>query len=256
MERAVAAAILAILVAASFGAGYLARGIQGTTSSISTSTSNSQRTTAPTMVSTSSTVTPSVPGAASTVIDSNASTGLDLVLASNATTIKVGQKLNIDISLFNSLPSAISMPASQDWPFKGVPVALWPACYGTTPAYAVVLKGNYTLQGVESVANITVSYQCMEGAGVDHVVFQPSSSQAYLTGSGFGPSPGPYELSLNFTTGGYWDLLNNSQQLNPPIIGQQNTPPIATPFTPGVYTLAVADEWGQAGVLHVTVEDG
>jgi hypothetical protein len=30
--------------------------------------------------------------------------------------------------------------------------------------------------------------------------------------------------------------------------------PIATPFVPGVYTLAVSDEWGQAAVLHFTVK--
>ena len=30
-------------------------------------------------------------------------------------------------------------------------------------------------------------------------------------------------------------------------------PPKATPFTPGVYTVAVCDEWGSEAILHVTV---
>jgi len=182
--------------------------------------------------------------------------GVELRLADNASAFKVGQSLNITISLFTTLPATNSVPAAKDWPFKGVPVALWYPCYFDTPAYAVVLKGNYSLQELQRVANVTISFMCAEGASIDHVVFQPKSSQANLTGSGFGPIPGPYQLSLNFTTNGYWDLLNNSKQLNPPIIGQQSPtrPPIATPFVPGVYTLAVSDEWGQAAVLHFTVK--
>jgi hypothetical protein len=250
-------AVVAVLIVATFGAGYLAgNGNRGTRTITSTST---LIITSTTTVSTSSTTSPLFPGAAATAVDSNKSTGLDLVLALNSTTLKIGQKLQVDISLFNALPSAISMAASQDWPFRGVPVALWPACYSTglifdTPAYAVLFKGNHTLQGVQSAANTTITFMCMEAAGVDHVVFEPDSSQAYLTGSGFGPDPGPYQLSLNFTTNGYWDLLNNSNQVNPPVIGQQSpTPPIATPFVPGVYTIAVSDEWGQVAVLHFTV---
>lgn len=44
---------------------------------------------------------------------------------------------------------------------------------------------------------------------------------------------------------GFRNLLNNSHQLNRPIINNQNPPllPIATPFVPSVYTVAVADEW-------------
>lgn len=201
---------------------------------------------------------PSGPSTISTVV-SGTSPSLELYLADNASTLKVGQKLNVVVSLNNTLATANSVAASKNWLFGGVPVALWPTCYFDTPAYAVVLRGNYTLQGLQSAANVTFSVRCMEAVSVDHVIFQPSSSHANLTGiydvSGANQTLGPFSLSLNFTTSGFWDLVNNSRQLNPPIIGQQYPPepPIATPFTPGIYTVAVADEWGQAAVLHFTV---
>lgn len=92
------------------------------------------------------------------------------------------------------------------------------------------------------------------------LTFQPRTSIANITASSCCSSgtfqAGPDNLSLNFTTSGYWDLLNFTKQLNPPIIGPQYPPrpPVATPFVPGPYTVAVEDEWGQVALLHFTVE--
>jgi hypothetical protein len=180
--------------------------------------------------------------------------------------------LQINVSLFNTLPKVNSVPTSNDWPFQGVPVALWPPCfyaydagnavryYPTTVAQAVVLMGNYTLAGLSTAANVQFYLSCMEDWTVDHAIFQPSSSQANLTAiygiSQTNDTLGPFQLSTSFTTNGYWDLLNNSRQMNPPIINNQDPPlpPTATPFVPGVYTVAVADEWGQAVILHFVVK--
>src|SRR5580704_5511362 len=208
-------------------------------------------------------------GSASTV----GSNGLRLSASISATQIAVGQSLQIGVSLFNTLPNVNDVPTSEDWLFQGVPVALWPPCYyaydlgntvrfypnDTTVAQAVVLMGDYTLANVSTVANVRFPLSCMEDTTVDHAIFQPSSSQANLTGiySVFPSNDtlGPFQLSTSFTTNGYWDLLNNSRQMNPPIINNQTPPlpPTATPFVPGVYTVAVADEWGQAVILHFVV---
>jgi hypothetical protein len=258
MRKGTTAAIIAFLVLASLGVGYLsgnsARGAETITStSISVSTS--------TTTSISTVTVPFVLGAAAMEVDSNGSTGVDLILALNATTLKVGQSLNASVSLFNAFPSTNSIRTSNDWDFQGIPVALWPPCYLNLPGEAVVLKGNYTAQDLQSAANVTFSYRCSQGVSVNLLTFQPSSSMANLTGVNIPASDGnftlgPHHLSLSFATNGYWDLLNNSQELNEPIIGQQSppTPPIAIPFTPGVYTVAVADEWGQTAVLHFIVE--
>src|SRR5437879_5727698 len=161
MRGEVIAIVLAILVTASLGVGYLAgSSARGTQTITSTSTSIT-------------TVTvPFALGAKATAVDSSGTTGVDLVLAVNATTLKAGQSLNVQVSLFNIRPATNSVPTAKDWPFKGVPVALWYPCYFDTPAYAVVLKGNYSLQEVQRAANVTISFMCAEGASIDHVVFQ------------------------------------------------------------------------------------
>lgn len=188
-----------------------------------------------------------------------AAPGLELLLTVNATTLRVGQGLNVGVSILNALSSLNSIPASYHWAFQGVPAASWPPCYLGALVQAAVVSGNYTLQGLQSVANATIGYQCAEGGGVESFTFQPESSLANITATSccsYGTfQAGPDNLSLNFTTGGYWDLLNFSKQLNPPFIGSPYlpNPPVATPFAPGVYTVAVEDEWGQAAMLHLTV---
>ena len=88
MRRVALGIVLAILVVAIIGIGYLpgssARGTQTITS---------------TTTSTLTVTAPFVPGAKATAADSNGSTGVDLVLAVNATTLKAGQTLNVQVSL-------------------------------------------------------------------------------------------------------------------------------------------------------------
>jgi hypothetical protein len=268
MKSEVVAVALVVLIAASLGIGYLAgsgaRSTQTGASSSSASTSGVQTNStkssqSSTTMSTSS--TGQLAGNASTVY----SNGLRLSLSMNATRISAGQDLQVNVSLFNTLPKVNSVPTSNDWPFLGIPVALWPPCFYASPsstvaeAVVVVLPGYYTLANISSAANVQFGIRCMEGVDVDHVVFQPSSSQANVTGIydvvSQNDTLGPYNLMANFTTRGYWDLLNNSRQVNPPVLGDQEPPlsPTATVFVPGVYTVAVADEWGEAVILHLMV---
>jgi len=185
--------------------------------------------------------------------------GLRLTLSTNSTELVVGQSLNVTLSIDNTLGSVNSVKPSNDWLMHGVPVALWPPCYFGLPAEAAVLPGNFTAQDISSAANVTFSYLCAESVGIDHVVFQPNSDQVNLTGlydvTSTNQTLGPFNLSLSFTTRGSWDLQNLSQQLNIPILGEQYPPrpPASVPFAPGVYTVAVADEWGQVALIHVTV---
>jgi hypothetical protein len=191
------------------------------------------------------------------------SSGVQLSVSTNATQIKVGQSLQVNISLYNTLSEVNVVPTFDDWLLRGVPVALWPPCYLAYPgsdftvAEAVVVRGYYTIANISSVANVRFGILCMENVDVDHAIFQPSSSQANLTGlyGTLNQTLGPFQLSANFTTNGYWDLLNNSLLPNPPVINNQFPPlsPTATPFVRGVYTVAAADEWGQAVILHFVV---
>ena len=198
------------------------------------------------------------PGSTSSA-NSTSIDGLRLTVSSNASDLVVGQPLNVSLSIVNTLPTVNNVKPSNDWLMHAVPVALWPPCYFGLPAEAAVLQGNYDSQDIRRAANVTFSYMCMEGVNVDHVIFQPNSDQVNLMGlydvTGTNETLGPFHMSLNFTTGGYWNLQNLSSELNIPILGEQYPPrpPAYTPFTPGEYTIAVADEWGQVAILHVTV---
>lgn len=196
-----------------------------------------------------------------------ASDGLKLSTSINATELKAGQRLGVSISLLNTLPEVNSINTSANWPFNGVAVQLWPYCYGV-PARIAILQGNYSVQELPAVTNVTFQFVCSGGpAYINSAVFQPMSDQVNLTGTYCAPpgppagcangTDGPYFLSLNFTTSGYYDLGNLSQQAFEPVITQPGRSPVPSiSFTPGIYTVAVADEWGQAVVLNFTVKGG
>jgi hypothetical protein len=258
VRSAVVISVVAILVAASFGAGYLARSGQGTTSTtVSTSTVTS------TSTSTSTEVAPFVPDAA-TAVGWNGTAGIDLVLAVNATKLEVGQRLGVEVSLFNPLQSASSVPVftANDWPwghpgqdnFSGIPVIFGDPCNAYAFVRAVVLKGDYTPQELPSEANSSLAWQCAEGWVPENMTFSPESSLANVTVSG-NATLAPRIMSTSFTTDGYWDLSKFSEQLNQPLICLSCHNPIAAPFVPGEYTLAVSDQWGEVAELHLAVED-
>lgn len=198
--------------------------------------------------------------------------GLELSLSINATRLTVGQSIWANVSLYNTLPQANSIAASDDWALQGIAISFWPDCNPVNDslvgaAQAVVLQGFYTIANISRVANSTVSGgTCHEPSPVNHVIFLPSSSRVDLVSycCGLAKEPvnqtsGPYSLSTSFTTNGYWDLGANSQLLEPPEVYSNpselnsNQSPVATSFVPGTYTIAVADCWGQAVILHFEV---
>jgi len=189
-----------------------------------------------------------------------AANGLQLGLSINATRVIMGQSLRVNVSLSNALPVVNDLAVSNDWQFHGIPVALWQACYFVLPAQIAILKGNYSLEEMPSLTNASFQYTCAEGGTVNHVVFRPNSDLANLTGyycvGGCGNvTVGQFRLDLNFTTTGYWDLQSLSKALNPPAVAKTVgiAPSPSQTFVPGIYTVAVADEWGQFEILHFQV---
>jgi hypothetical protein len=207
-----------------------------------------------------------------------ASSGLRLSTFVNATDIIVGQRLNISVSVFNTLPTAnaffpqrsfeYSDPGEVgNWTFYGIPVATWPECSNRfpfswpMPIDVVVLNGNYTAQELPAMPNTTSAYTCgITSPAIPSYTFEPNSdiiNMTVLFDGGAGNRPmGLFQLSSNFTIGGYWDLASASEN-NPsicePAVLNLCAPPPSTPFAPGVYTIGVSDEWGQYDVLHFQV---
>jgi len=206
-----------------------------TTTTVTVTGPGTARTTpTPITTATNSTATRGNQAIASTT---NYTSRLGLSLTLNATHLAVGQHLEANVSLFNTLSGINSIRTSDDWLFQGIQMVLWPYCYltnydlhyGATPAEAVVLKGDYTMSNISSAADIYFeNAECTEASNVDHLVFQPDSSQANLTGIWYGPSSpknGTLDIvqaSNGFVTAGYWDLDNNSKRFSLPILGESN----------------------------------
>lgn len=158
--------------------------------------------------------------------------GLQLLASLNATQLTVGQTLQVNVSLFNTLPrtnnvtvyrgnphTLSNLTSSQIWLFQGVWLALWPSplltsvstnvnIYPSELAQAVVLKGFYTAANMSSVGDS--QFALLGGTvntWVSNALFEPSSDQANFTGFGvYGEGIGPYHVANSFDTNGYWDL--------------------------------------------------
>ena len=228
----------------------------------------------------------SLPSSSSTL----ASNGLQLSTSINSTDLAVGQSLNVSISVTNTLatpngfdglngqpdlgPGVPGMPKGEtgNWTFYGVPAFTFPQCrtYPWPPPISVlVLSGNYSVERLASIANSSLPFACAGGGigpAFPFYTFEPKSDVINLTveygGGAPLAKPGLFAVSSNFTVTGSWNLSSLARE-GPGDYGCiPETPdfppnycvlPSSTPFAPGVYTVGVSDEWGQAVVLHFTV---
>jgi hypothetical protein len=197
--------------------------------------------------------------------------GLQLELSLNSTSISAGRALEIEAFLLNALPTENAVNTAIDWMPRGIPLAVWPVCDFEMPFEFLVLKGNYSLAQLRISDGMELQYVCTETASVDTVTFMPNSYAANLTLTG-GPTSttwkdGPYAIAAHFSIAGYWDPINQTEA------GQDPSPVISPPqgapdsgfeypqtfalaqhlFVPGIYTVAVSDEWGDAVLLHFQV---
>lgn len=215
------------------------------------------------------------PGGNGTLVSSVGANGVMLLAAINASSLVVGQSLQVNVSLFNTLSTADRIPVSHDWLFQGIPLALWGNClvnnqgqsYAPAPAEVDVLQGFYTMQNLSSATSgIFVPYNqgCHESTGVTAITFWPASSRANLSlvYDQKNETSAPVSITDQFSSQGHWNLTYNltPTDRNPQVpafitYGNESPSfsPTATPFVPGVYTLAVSDEWGQGVMLHFYV---
>ena len=262
MKNGVIASLLVVALLAGAGVGYFI-GVNNTPNTIMKSSSTAAQ------ASSQSTTSVTVEG-------------LQLEVALNATTIRLGQRLGITVSLYNTVPSLLNLSASSGWSVVGFPIAMWPGCYFTQAVEFMVVKGNYTLSALQTASNSSEwlprnFVTCAEGGTIKHFVFQPTSLRANLSGTlcvltctprqSFGAD----DLTSNFTVNGYWAYPFNSSEAWDVLTPIKPCPPpsYCSPavtfnfpeespiplhlFTTGTYTLIVDDEWGQTVILHFTV---
>jgi hypothetical protein len=191
---------------------------------------------------------------------------IQLRVTTNATTISADERLALTISLTNTLSQTNNILTASYWPFAGLPIFVSPPCYFSAPLEFIVLKGHFTEGNLSATGpRGLLPYICSQGVDVDHIDFQPNSDNFNMTGvygyPGSNQSLGPYLAAINLSIAGYWDPLTSSQMQNSTFyfsfqqyftyLATSPTPEHA--FTAGVYTAAVADEWGDLSLIYFTV---
>jgi len=213
--------------------------------------------------------------------------GLQPLVGVNSTTLSVGQRLELSVDLRNTMNDQDNVPplgaanftSYGGWRFFGFPIAIWAPC--AQALEFVVVKGNFTGPGLaQNMAGGPVMPFCPETTDVTSLVFQPNSDMVMMGQvyplpccalNGTSPTPSTvqeptltYRMESNFTVTGYWNTtaISNNENLSSTHVGTNGLtfgipevePLGSTQFTPGVYTLAVCDEWGQLAVIQFTVQ--
>jgi len=257
MGRTGAGLLLAVLVVAALGAGYLAVS-SGRQASTSTSTSRS-----------ASTSTSTIEQLANTTASVTSSSGLELRVELNATTMLPGQTLAASVSLYDTLNGSLSLLLAPG-DFGGGSLSSWDnydfICgNGGDASYLV---GFAVLQGRFSAGNLSQAPAPLQVAAQadlpcvslvfshgETITFFPRSDNASIPGTGLSQEP----VSLNVTTYACIALPSNSPECHSgtglygywstsEVIccpASSNAADLFRYLTPGDYTIVAEDVWNQ-----------
>jgi hypothetical protein len=143
---------------------------------------------------------------------------LSLSLSLNSSSIRAGHDISFNASLFNTSCAENDVPTADNWAVPDFVIA--PAGPTDSPVAFAVVQGFYVPANVSSAPRIEYGPGGTTVAGgIKSYSFQPKSDVASIR-------------SIN----GYW---SKDQFLN---------------FTPGAYTVVVADEWGHVATSSFTVQ--
>ena len=177
----------------------------------------------------------------SSLNSTGAGDGLDLRLASNASSLLQGQAVSLTLSEWNTLNTQNDVQKSDAWAVQGLNDGVCGPM--NFPFGFEILSGDYSNStGLSSAPRVLLyppgDYPCPAIlAGITSYSFYPLSDAANIIGpcsSESGPCSRA-EMAVNQTVGEYWD--GNSM----------------APLAAGAYTVVVGDEWGALLLGHFDV---
>jgi hypothetical protein len=225
-----------------------------TTTGSTTATTASLQTTSAAPSATGSTTTASVTSiqtslTALTTSDYNSSLGLRLALSIGQSAIRQNQGVLMNVSLVNTLGTQNNLTAFT----TGVNASLGPC--SNVPLGVGIFRGNYAVGNVSDVKPLDIfgpgPIDCGAEGLTPYFSFAPSSDNVTLvypqalSGSSNLYSEKKANASMQFW--GYW----TDKPVVPSADGGLNE--AFTSFSPGLYTIAGEDWWGQVTVLHFQV---
>ena len=167
--------------------------------------------------------------------------GLSLSLSLNSTTYHPGEQIPITIEEKNILAVENNIHGADRWPVQGLRLGHCPTVY---PFGISILQGYYDAKNVAAIGPLQLFdpnpiYYCpvILAAAYYDFDFQPWSYVATLYTS----NSEPYSINMTarVTSAGFWTGgCCNATFSN---------------FTPGIYTVVGADEWGALVTLHFTI---
>jgi hypothetical protein len=166
---------------------------------------------------------------------SSAVPGLLLRASLNSTTINAGGSIQLNASLFNTLPTQNNVSTASNWPLTNL--TMTPCGPTDSPIAYAVISGHYTLSNISSAPRIPYFGCTTVMGGVTMYSFQPQGDVAAVIGACGSPC---------FTKSIGW-----SRSLYGVITSSYNG---TEPFRDGTYTVVVADEWGDFLVSSFAVE--
>ena len=219
MKPLVSALAIAVVAAVIVATVFFAPGLTGGTTTSASTTSVSS-------TSTSSTST-------------GESSGLQLRLSLNATSVKPGGAIEITASEYNTLSTQVNITKASDWAVQGL--SLGPCAtegYSNYPFGVAVFQGRYTQANVSQGKPLEIYgvVACpMLLRYVTGYLFEPMNDSAVIL-----PSSDSYQTLMSgdvTVSGTYAGLPSNAVQ----------------PLAPGTYTVVAGDEWGAVETLQFTV---
>lgn len=254
MRPKVLAALLAIILVASVGAGYFA-GV------------SNRATTTQTIIRITTTTERSLIGAESecgfaSTCDVFNSAGLELSLSVDSTRLRPNGTVTVNVSEVNALPMANNITSLTHWSIDGLQ---WGCGYRYYfPNGIAVFSGYYSLNNITAgrALNIWPPIPCSAEFlfnGTNNIVgiLQKVTSYSYLPESSYASYAAYYKPETGPITLGTFLPVH---MFNEVTITATNFTYPTSPFVvalgsdaPGVYTLVAGDEWGDLVLLHLSV---
>ena len=251
--------VLGILVIG--GAIYLSPVISGTTTSLTGSTAQQTTTslqTTQSMVTNTTTTQRFVP-TPETVETTNSTLGLELALSINSTGVPGNDAINVATSIFNTLPTANNLTASNNWKIQYL--LSGPCDFGNwtlDPEGIAIFRGYYEMNNISSATPIPVwaRIECVVptvGNNTNVYTLKNITSYSFLPKNDSGYLAADYYLSSEIIAKGVFSTQMSAGDIT---IWASNNSGFFNSLessSPATYTLVAGDEWGQIVLLHFQV---
>ena len=178
----------------------------------------------------------------------NTSLGLQLQLTIGSAVYHPGDNVSVNITEYNILGTQNNVTAANNWPNETSPITVCDPIY---PLRVGIVRGFYVSNNISQISSTqivhfidpNVVYPCQFIPVISSYNFQPQSDNASALCSST-VSNCYYPMTSSIVFNGSWIEQNNSGT---------NTSATLENLSPGVYTVAGGDEWGDLTLLHFVV---